>query len=75
MENETTGQTTKREKNSVGDYLALGELFGYFIRVFKKDPNAKSNFNLKAMHTINKISILMFLAGIVIFIIKIASRS
>jgi hypothetical protein len=65
----------KRGKNSVGDYLAVGELFGYFIRVFKKDPSAKPNFNLKAMHTINKISILMFLAGIVIFIIKVVSRS
>ena len=42
------------------------EVATYFFR--KKDPNRKSNFNLRAMHTINKISILMFLAGAIYFI-------
>ena len=44
------------------------EVATYFFR--KKDPNRKSNFNLRAMHTINKISILMFLGAIIYFIIK-----
>lgn len=43
------------------------EVATYFFR--KKDPNRKSTFNLRAMHTINKISILMFLAAIIYFII------
>ncbi|WP_199502010.1 DUF6728 family protein [Mucilaginibacter conchicola] len=35
----------------------------YFFR--KKDPNRPTSFNLKVMHTINAIAIIMFLAGIV----------
>lgn len=35
----------------------------YFFR--KKDPNRPQNFNLKVMHIINTIAIIMFLAGIV----------
>lgn len=45
----------------------LSEVATYFFR--KKNPNRKSNFNLRAMHTINKISILMFMACIIYFII------
>lgn len=44
------------------------EVATYFFR--KKDPNRKNNFSLRAMHTINKISILMFLAAMVYFVIK-----
>ncbi len=58
----------KREKNTVKDYFALGEVFGYFFR--KKDPNRKSNFNLRMMHGINKISIIMFLVALVVLIIR-----
>jgi hypothetical protein len=43
------------------------EVATYFFR--KKDPKRKTNFNLRAMHTINKVSILMFLAGALYFII------
>lgn len=66
----------KREKNNVGDYFALGDMFGYFFRVFKKNGGAdtKPNFNLRTMHTINKISILMFLIGLIFFIVKVAMR-
>jgi hypothetical protein len=35
----------------------------YFFR--KKDPNRPTNFNLRAMHIINAIAIIMFLAGII----------
>ena len=57
-----------REKNTVKDYFALGEVFGYFFR--KKDPNRPSNFSIKSMHVINKISMLMFLVGIIYLIAK-----
>ncbi|MFN3802714.1 DUF6728 family protein [Belliella pelovolcani] len=57
--------------NRFKEFFQLGELGNYFIRVFQKpDPNKKSNFNLKMMHGINKISILMFLAAIIIWIVK-----
>ena len=35
----------------------------YFFR--KRDPNRPTSFNLKVMHTINAIAIIMFLAGII----------
>jgi len=35
----------------------------YFFR--KKDPNRPTSFNLKVMHTINAIAIIMFIAGII----------
>jgi hypothetical protein len=56
--------------NKIKKFFQLGDLGYYFIRVFKKDPNAKSNFNLRMMHGINKISILMFLAAIVFWVVK-----
>lgn len=58
----------KGKKYSIGDYFNVGEVFGYFFR--KKDPNRPSNFSLRAMHGVNKLSILMFLAGILYMIIK-----
>ncbi|MFY7825562.1 MAG: DUF6728 family protein [Flectobacillus sp.] len=49
----------------------LGEAFGYFLRVFSKpDPSKPSNFNLKTMHTINKISILMFLVCLIVMLYR-----
>ena len=55
--------TPHRQKNTLADYFSLGEVFGYFFR--KKDPTRKTNFNLRTMHRINKISILMFLFGLI----------
>lgn len=54
--------------SKVKEYFRLGEVFGYFFR--KKDPTRPTNFNLRMMHGINKISIIMFLIGIVFIIIK-----
>ncbi|MCB9233473.1 MAG: hypothetical protein H6581_17585 [Bacteroidia bacterium] len=47
------------------------KLWGYlsFRKADPNDPNAR-NFNLRAMHTINKISILMFIAAIIFLILK-----
>jgi hypothetical protein len=52
------------------EFFQLGEVGNYFIRVFKKDPQAKSNFNLRMMHGINKISIIMFLAAVIFWVFK-----
>jgi hypothetical protein len=54
--------------SKVKEYFRLGEVFGYFFR--KKDPTRPSNFNLRMMHGINKISIIMFLIGIIFIIVK-----
>lgn len=50
----------------------IGEVLSYFFR--KNDPARPQNFNIRAMHTINKISILMFLIGVVMLVIKLSLR-
>ena len=60
--------TDSEEKNKFKEFFGLGELFGYFFR--KKDSNRPKNFNLKMMHGINKISIIIFLIAFVIWLIK-----
>lgn len=46
----------------------MGEVLGYFFR--KKDPSKPSNFNIKVMHGINKIAIVIFLLGVIYLIVK-----
>ena len=60
--------TNMKKENSWKQYFELGEVWGYFFR--KKDPNRPTNFNLRMMHGINKISIVMFLVAILVFILK-----
>lgn len=61
-------QTTEDKKDAVKEFFSMGEVFGYFFR--KKDPNRPTNINLRMMHGINKISIIMFLLGIIYLTIK-----
>jgi hypothetical protein len=59
------------EKNQVKEFFKLGEVGNYFLRVFKKpDPNAPTNINLRMMHGINKISILIFLFAVIFWSVK-----
>ena len=59
------------EKNQVKEFFKLGEVGNYFLRVFRKpDPNAPSNINLRMMHGINKISILILLFAVNFWIVK-----
>ncbi len=50
------------------EYFNFGEVLGYFFR--RKDPNRKTNFNLRMMHGINKLSIIIFLAGLLYLVFK-----
>ncbi len=68
MQEEMNQEASKREKITLKEYFQLGEVWGYFFR--KKDPSRPSNINIKMMHGINKISILIFLAGLIYMIIK-----
>lgn len=61
-------EVQKDDKNTVKEYFALGEVANYFFR--KKDPNRPSNINIKMMHGINKISIIIFLLGVIYLIAK-----
>ena len=66
----------KQKEQKAGEkvnYFDFSEVLGYFFR--KKDPNRPSNFNIKAMHTINKISILMFLFAVIVMIVRAIGRA
>jgi len=71
-EDKQTEEKSERVKLSAKEAFDFGPVLGYFFR--KKDPNRPSNFNLKVMHGINKISIIMFLIALTIMIIRFISR-
>lgn len=54
------------------EYFNLGEVFGYFFR--KKDPNRPKNFNIKVMHGINKLAILMFIICVIVIVLRAIFR-
>ena len=56
------------EEQSESNFFDLGEVFRYFFR--KKGTYPKGDFNLRAMHFINKFSIVVFLLGILYLIGK-----
>lgn len=60
--------TQEPKKSDLKRYFQLGEVFTYWFR--KPDPNRPNSFNLRMMHGINKISMLMFLIGLIFIIVK-----
>lgn len=68
MSEQHTENTVSNKKSKVLEFFKVGEVLGYFFR--KKDPSRPANFNLKMMHGINKISIIVFLLGILFIIVK-----
>jgi hypothetical protein len=58
----------KKGRRSFKEFFSLGEVGGYFFR--KKDPTRPSNINLKMMHGVNRISIIIFLLGVIFLILK-----
>jgi hypothetical protein len=67
-EHRTTENSETGEKKGVKEFFKLGEVGGYFFR--KKDPSRYSDINIKMMHGINKISIIVFILGILFVIFK-----
>lgn len=67
MENQTQPEGEKK-KLGFREFFQLGEVGGYFFR--KKDASRPTNINIKMMHGINKISIAIFLLGVLFIIIK-----
>jgi len=63
-----TNEEIQTEKKGWRDFVTLGEVGGYFFR--KKDPSRPTNINIKMMHGINKISIVIFLLGVIFLIVK-----
>lgn len=61
--------------NNIRNYFRLGDVFKYFVRVFKKpDPNDPSSINLRMMHGINRISIIMFLFCVIVMVFRACTR-
>lgn len=58
------------------EILSVGPVFNYFLRVFSKDKDGKypASTNLKMMHGINKISIVMFLIAVSVMIYRACTR-
>ena len=50
----------------------FGPALGYFFR--KNDPNRKTNFNMKTMHFINKLSMAMFLVCLLVMAFRFFTR-
>lgn len=65
---EGSASKQRANKNSWKEFFTLGEVGGYFFR--KKDPSRPSNINIKMMHGINRISIVIFLLAIIFLILK-----
>jgi hypothetical protein len=59
-------------KMTAKEAFDFGPVLGYFFR--KKDPSRPTNFSLKAMHGINKISIIMFIIALIVIITRYISR-
>ncbi|MBX2898640.1 MAG: hypothetical protein KF775_03265 [Cyclobacteriaceae bacterium] len=57
-----------KKRLTLREFFSMGEVGGYFFR--KKDPARPSNFNIRMMHGINKISIAIFLLGVLFLILK-----
>lgn len=62
-----------QEQNDVGYFFNFREVLNYYFR--KKDPNRKIDTNLKMMHGINKISIIIFLIALIVIITRFVVRS
>jgi hypothetical protein len=65
---EKQDEPSKKEKLSVREMFSLGEVGNYFFR--KKDPARPVNVNIRVMHGINKISIVVFLLAVIYLVAK-----
>lgn len=66
MENQD--EVPRKEKLSIREMFSLGEVGSYFFR--KKDPNRPVNVNIRMMHGVNKISIIVFLLAVIYLVAK-----
>lgn len=62
----------QKKKLSLKEFFSLGEVGRYFFR--KKDPNRPVNINIRMMHGVNKISIVVFLLGVLYLIWKLVLK-
>jgi hypothetical protein len=60
----------QEEKKKLGfkEFFRMGEVGEYFFR--KKDPSRPNNINIRMMHGVNKLSILIFLLAVIYLVVK-----
>lgn len=58
-----------KSKLSIREFFSLGEVGRYFFR--KKDLNNPPNVNVRIMHGINRLAIVIFLAGVIYIVLKL----
>lgn len=63
-----TEANENKKKSGWKAFFQLGEVGGYFFRT--KDPNRPTNINIRMMHGVNKISIAIFLLGVLYLVLK-----
>jgi hypothetical protein len=56
--------------NKILEMLKIGPVVQYFGRVFTKNENYPSSTNLRIMHGINRISIIMFGIALLVMIYR-----
>jgi len=60
-----------KTKYTIKDWFRVGDVGNYFLRLFgKKDKEAPDSINLRLMHGINRITIIIFMLAILFFIGK-----
>lgn len=62
-------QSKEKSKLTIREFFSMGEVGRYFFR--KKDVNNPPNVNVRIMHGINRLAIVMFLAGIIYIVFKL----
>ncbi|MFM7586123.1 MAG: DUF6728 family protein, partial [Bacteroidota bacterium] len=61
----------KLNENSFVLYPIMKAFLLYFIRVFRKDPsNQSTGLNLRMMHGINRVSIIMFAFALLVMLYR-----
>jgi hypothetical protein len=61
-------QQGPKKKLTLKDFFSLGEVGNYFFR--RKSGERPTNINLRMMHGVNRLAIIMFLAAIIYFVLK-----
>ena len=67
-----TESEKEKEKLTVKEFFSMGEVGKYFFR--GKSDDKPANVNVKIMHGINRLAIIMFLAGVIYVVVKIYLR-
>ena len=64
----STESEKPKPKLSLKEFFSLGDVGRYFFR--SKEANKPANVNVRIMHGINRLAIVIFLAGVIYIVVK-----